>query len=257
MADPNQQKPTILLLSLDPVTTAKFDDPKSVFYRQSKQMLLERAHVKRATSLDGALKYLNHNRPDGILVADDNVMVEAGSKELLGRIIAFAQYGGTVVFGFRFSYGWTEDDPAVNRFWQESWGVPWEMGNDLRGDFNTPIHLNTFALTTHAPGSNCLDCEDNMAQLLPQYKVSQPSCLNVPKENCWYFDHWDRPESDMTPECDPNLVQDEYDAIVAMSRVGDGYVGFIGDEDCDPGSSLVMLRMFNLQPKQQPAMEDV
>ncbi|KAK8135582.1 hypothetical protein PG984_003522 [Apiospora sp. TS-2023a] len=102
MADPHQQKPTILLLSLDYDTTDDWsDEPEEITFREAKEMLVGRAQVKRATSLEGALKYLNDNRPDGILVGDCDIM-EHCNAQLLGRITAFAQYGGTVVFGFHF-----------------------------------------------------------------------------------------------------------------------------------------------------------
>lgn len=84
-------------------TTKKMDSPSDVFLREAIAMLLERAQVQRATSLSGALRYLNHNRPDGILVADGSIMLESNI-ELLGRIVAFAQYGGTVVCGLDFAY---------------------------------------------------------------------------------------------------------------------------------------------------------
>lgn len=255
MADPHQQKPTILLLSLSRETTTHIDGLHFPLLRETIGMLQEKALIKRATSLSGALKYLNHNRPDGILVADDSLMLEC-NKELLGRTVAFAQYGGTVVFGLLFAdnvdYHGVE---GLNRFWEESWGLPWKVREAVND--SGLLRLNMFALNTpNAPGSQEISQVYNLAWLLPRYEqVTTALLYNVPKEHCWYF-RTDDLHYDIQCVYNSDPVIDHSETVVAMSRVGDGYVGFIGGNGLEIGTSLVLMRMFKL-PRQKHAIEDV
>ncbi|KAK7911133.1 transcription factor Rba50 [Apiospora marii] len=256
MADSQQTKPTILLLSLEneDETEGRFGDPDDTFFREAIHMLLERAHIKRATSLGQAIKYLNHNRPDGILVTDTEVINE-WNRELLGRIISFAQYGGTVVFSFDFADNlrWFDEEALVS-FWQESWGLPWKV---KECSASLDLQLNMFALTTpHAPGSNKIDLDDNETMLLPQYTTYAIHYMNVPKENCWYYHTEERRSVRELYRSDPDRVDDQVKTAVATSRVGDGYVGFVSDYHGCMGTNHAILRMFNL-PREKRAMENI
>ncbi|KAK8047907.1 hypothetical protein PG996_015971 [Apiospora saccharicola] len=180
MANANQQKPVILLLCLgDKWMTDMLDDPQA--FGVGIELLLEKAQLKRAKSLGGALKYLNENRPNGILVTDPGVIAPK-NREILGRLVAFAQSGGTVVFSFCFAS-------------------------------NINLHLD-----------------------------------GVSRENCWYLPTNDsHVESMVFP---PDRIANQAQTPVAFSRVGDGYVGYTGDVNQESGTSMVLLRMFNLDTRQ-------
>ncbi|KAK8041031.1 hypothetical protein PG994_014038 [Apiospora phragmitis] len=93
--------PTILILCLgDKWMSDILDDPAG--FGEGIDMLLEKANLKRAKTLSEALNYLNEHKPDGMLVADPGVVAKC-NRELLGRLVAFAHYGGTVVFSFCFA----------------------------------------------------------------------------------------------------------------------------------------------------------
>lgn len=77
-------------------------DHLQAFGNNGIEIFLEKTQLKRARSLEGVLKYLNENRPDGILVTDPGIIVPK-NLEILGRLNAFAQSGGTVVFSFCFA----------------------------------------------------------------------------------------------------------------------------------------------------------
>ncbi|KAK7911134.1 hypothetical protein PG985_013615 [Apiospora marii] len=240
MANSKQQKPVILLLCLgDKWMTDILDDPQG--FGEGIEILLEKAQLKRAKSLGGALKYLNENRPDGILITDPGV-VAPKTREILGRLTAFAQSGGTVVFSFCFASNINVDN--MNRLWQESWNFPWTMGDYHR----STLRLNTSALgTTLAPGSN------SDVQLLPQYSQKAVHLDQVPRENCWYLPTEDsHVESMVFP---PDRVANQAQTPVAFTRVGDSYVGYTGDVNQEKGTNMVLLRMFNLGTRQ--AVEEV
>ncbi|KAK8034219.1 hypothetical protein PG993_009214 [Apiospora rasikravindrae] len=161
MSDSDDDKPTILLLCLgDQWMRDKLDSD----FRSSIETLLEKANLKRAKTLRGSLKYLNEHRPDGIIVTDNGVLSD-DNRELLGRVVAFAQYGGTVVFSFCFASVTGFDQ--VKRLWQTSWGFPWTMSiSSHRAGF----HVNTSALriTADAVESNTSkDGEEKATLLLP------------------------------------------------------------------------------------------
>ncbi|KAK6833411.1 Mitochondrial import receptor subunit TOM34 [Apiospora arundinis] len=224
MAESRQQKPTILLLCLgDKWMTNMLDDPTA--FGAGIDMLLEKAQLKRAKTLSGALKYLNSNRPDGILVADPGVIAE-GNREILGRLTTFAQSGGTVVFSFCFASNINSEN--MDRLWQQSFDLPWKMNSYHR----TTHKLNTSALgTTIDHGS-----DSNSAAGRPLGQC--------PRENCWYLPSEEsRIESHVFP---PTSVTNKLETPVAFGRVGNGYVGYNGDVNQETGTNLVLLRMFNL-----------
>ncbi|KAK8032035.1 hypothetical protein PG990_001769 [Apiospora arundinis] len=237
MADSRQQKPTILLLCLgDKWMTNMLDDPTA--FGAGIDMLLEKAQLKRAKTLSGALKYLNSNRPDGILVADPGVIAE-GNREILGRLAAFAQSGGTVVFSFCFASNINSEN--MDRLWQQSFDLPWKMNSYHR----TTHKLNASALgTTIDLGSDSNSAADQHGLLLPEYSQKAVHLDNVPRENCWYLPSEEsRIESHVFP---PTSVTNKLETPVAFGRVGNGYVGYNGDVNQETGTNLVLLRMFNL-----------
>lgn len=93
--------------------------------------------------------------------------------------------------------------------------------------------------------------------LLPHYTNVRAFFLyNLPKENCWYFQAPKLRTVDKNWDREPDPLIDQSGTAVAISRVGDGYVGFIGDTNCELGTNLAMIRMFNL-PGQQHTMEEI
>ncbi|KAK8135583.1 hypothetical protein PG984_003523 [Apiospora sp. TS-2023a] len=201
MANANQQKPVILLLCLgDKWMTDMLDDPQAF------------------GSLGGALKYLNENRPDGILITDPGVIAPK-NREILGRLTAFAQSGGTVVFSFCFASNINRDN--MDRLWRESWNIPWTMGDYHR-----------------RPG------HQQRRPAIALYSQKAVHLDGVSRENCWYLPTNDsHVESMVFP---PDRIANQAQTPVAFSRVGDGHVGYTGDVNQESGTNMVLLRMFNL-----------
>ncbi|KAK8066177.1 hypothetical protein PG997_012924 [Apiospora hydei] len=240
----SNKKPTILLLCLgDKWMTSMLDDPQA--FGEGIDILLEKAILKRAKTLSGALKYLDQNKPDGILVTDPGV-VAPSNREILRRLTAFAQSGGTVVFSFSFASNIRADD--MDRLWQESWNLPWTMGNYNRSTFQ----LNTSALGTSTAPDSDGDIR-GQSLLWPEYSQKAVHLDNVARENCWYLPTGEsRIESMVFP---PDRVTNHSQTPVAFTRAGEGFVGYTGDVNQERGTNLVLLRMFNLDIK--PVVEEL
>ncbi|POS79368.1 hypothetical protein DHEL01_v202253 [Diaporthe helianthi] len=224
------RKPVILVLSIgDAWMQDMCDDPTS--FGAGLVDLLSHADLKRARTAKGALKYLDKNTtspPDGILVTDPGVAKPA-AKELLDRVVAYAQAGGTVVLSYCFSSNIRMDD--MTDFWKQAWNLPWEPGAYHR----TNLTLNESAST--------LQGQQQVAELQKVYSQKAVCLKNVQREHSWYLPTEDsRIQSAVFP---PDRVA-QHQTAVAFAPIGQGRVGYTGDVNMEDGTHMVVKRMFGL-----------
>lgn len=91
--------------------------------------------IQRARSLSGAQRYLNEHQPIAILLPDPAITLEQNSTAL-GQVREYVQAGGFAIFAGSFSSFITP--PAMDEFWERSWGLDWKFGNYHRTD----VYLN-------------------------------------------------------------------------------------------------------------------
>lgn len=222
-------KPIILVLSIGAKWMQDMcDDPAS--FGAGLDDLLEHADLKRARTAKGALTYLDKNTaspPDGILVTDTGV-AQPAAKELLGRVVAYARAGGTVVMSYCFSSNMRMDE--MTEFWKQAWDLPWEPASYHRTD----LTLNESASTLQG---------QQVAALQKVYSQKALCLKNVQREHCWYLPAEDsRIQSAVFP---PDRV-DQNETAVVFAPVGQGRVGYTGDVNMENGTHMVVKRMFGL-----------
>lgn len=226
MATPT--KPVILVLSIGEKWMQDMcDDPES--FGASLNDLLNHADLKRARTAKGALSYLDKNTlspPDGIIVTDPGV-AEPGGKELLARVVAYARAGGTVVISYCFSSNIRLDH--MTGFWKNAWGLPWETASYHR----TNLTLNESASTLRG----------QVAALKKVYSQKALSLKNVERGHSWYLPTKDSVTQSMVF---PPKPVDQDETAVAFAPIGQGCVGYTGDVNMEPGTHMVVMRMFGL-----------
>lgn len=203
----NVQKPQILLLSLSKLQF--FDRMHSGLLKA----LVARAHVVEAlTTLQ--VPELSPSLYSAVIVTDEAIS-EAKYVDILSRVVQYARAGGIVVIGGLFSS--CVNLANVDALFH-AWGFPWKKAGYRR---------STCALNpaTH-PGFR------SNSSLPISYSMKVLSLKGVALGDIVY------------KRTEDEKINDE--GAVIYTRVGDGYLGYIGDVDAEEKSINVILAMCGL-----------
>jgi hypothetical protein len=172
-----------------------------------------------------ALQYLADTNLKSVYVADEGIN-ERKNSEVLSSLIGWVNAGGIAVIGSLFPSFTTGSE--FGRFFNK-WGLPWRMGDYHRSTFvlNPSIHQ----LSSHS------------ANLTTSYSMKAVHLKGVNAEDILYTPSEDsRVESHVF---EPSPV-DLSHVPVAYTRIGGGFLGYIGDVNAEEGSTGVILAMLRL-----------
>jgi len=216
-----ERPPEILLLSL------AFKTYLDEMYSSLIDSLSTSAQLKRAKSSNGALRYLEANSPKAILVTDEG-LTKTKNRAVLEKVESYVRNGGLVIFGLHFPSFIRMD--VFDKFFDESFGLPWK-----RGDY----HRTTF--------------EFNLSCALPAgvVKDSLPSPYSMKVTHVKNAREHERifiPVSEAMTQSHvfPPSYVDETQAAVVGAKVGNGFLVYVGDVNGEQGSEKVILALCGL-----------
>jgi hypothetical protein len=213
--------PFVLLLSLSNPDLLARTNEHVISALRSKARLVHVSNVRKA------LQYLADTDLKGVFVADEGI-AETKNAEVLYSLIDWVNAGGIAVIGALFAsfISWTE----FGRFFNK-WGLPWTRGDYTRMTFvlNPSIHQ----LSSHS------------ANLAMSYSMKALHLTGVEAEDILYVpveDEGSDPDSDwdVEPVFPPSNVP------VAYTRIGHGFLGYVGDVNGEEESTSVVLAMLRL-----------
>jgi len=219
MAAPNGRssgKPTIFILGLD--QEEQWEGLFDAIYQDLIQSLTSRYLIQRARKLGPAQRYLSNsqNRPIAILVVDPGV-IQGKNVTVFDQLKDYVQKGGIAVFMANFSSFVKPDE--MNNLWKKSWGLDWQMAEYERTD----VYLNR-STPSLSPRS-----------LPTSYSQKAVFLKNVSLRDSLYVPS---PESRTQ-----SMVVDPKQTPVAFTKVGHGWLGYIGDVNNEEGSQNVVMEI--------------
>ncbi|PYH69404.1 transcription factor Rba50 [Aspergillus vadensis CBS 113365] len=202
------KRPEILLLCIAP-TDYLGDRVEPLLKR-----LRECANVKRATTIDEALRGLEAN-PKVVIVADEGVTIPV-NRLVVEELEDYMRRGGLAIFGFCFPGFVTKD--RFRSLFRVRIGLPWIIGDEERTkfEFNPECTLPAGTEATSLPTLYSMEAVF-IKNARPKEKIYIPV------------------KGAMTERTRPEPV-DQTQAAVVGAKVGDGYVAYCGDTI--PGKQL-------------------
>lgn len=186
--------------------------------------IAEQAVLTQARNTQQALDLLDgDNKPKAIFVTDAGVAT-SNNNSVTDKLMNFARDGGTVVLGGSFS---SSIRPSDLRKYFRKWNLPWKNGSYHR----TTVHLNQSA--GGVPGRG----------LPSSYSQKALFLSGVDRNAAWYLpNESSRTESHVfTPEPVPTS-----ETPAAFAKVGNGWLGYIGDVNGEEDTDAVVLGMLGL-----------
>lgn len=179
----------------------------------------------QALNAQEALRHLADTNLKSVLVADEGI-IESENSEVLSSLIGWVNAGGIAVVGYLFPA--FTNPSEFNRFFKK-WGLPWKMGN---------YHRTTFVLNPSIP-----QLSSHSANLTTSYSMKAVHLKGVNAEDILYAPAEDsRVESRVFGPSPVDLSH----VPAACTRIGDGFLGYIGDVNAEEGSTGVILAMLRL-----------
>ncbi|KAI1292616.1 hypothetical protein F5Y03DRAFT_19141 [Xylaria venustula] len=216
----NELKPRIALISLN--QKPWFDD----VYTSLLNQLSSKATIQRSKKANSALRLLTEEpHPSAVLITDE-ALTEDNNAQVWEAVLQYVRQGGTAVIMGLFSSFVRHDNVAP--FFARA-GLPWGTGS---------YHRTTLFLNREAAGPEVT------ATLLPQYSQKALSLSHVAGSDAWYRSTESSViESHVFPLTSAN---NENETPVALTRIGDGRLGYVGDVNAEAGSDAVILAMCGL-----------
>ncbi|KAL1942221.1 hypothetical protein VTO73DRAFT_6285 [Trametes versicolor] len=217
-------KPNVLVISLE---KAHYTDDT---YDQLYRALRKNATVIEALHSRSANKALSGTpRPSAVLVSDAAI-TQPKYAALLARLIEYARGGGRVVLGVQFSNHFQLD--TVGPFFRK-WGLALQGGS---------YHRTTFGLN---PAGVPAPLKANM--LFPTVSMKALHLKNVPRECAVYLPTPASHLESMVYAPTPITGDKAEESPAVWARVGDGYLGYVGDVNAEQGSIRLTLEMCEVQ----------
>lgn len=184
-----------------------------------------KAVIKRATKPQAALTYLTNNTPSAIIVTDPAIVRPKPALKVMNeKIIEYVRNGGTAILATHFGSFVRPRD--LDLWFRVSWHLPWRIGDYHR----TTVYLNS-------------ECRFNRAGLPEEYSQKATFLKNVPKDAAVYLpSRSSTVESNVVP---PDPVDCEQTPVVC-ARIGEGWLGYVGDVNNEVWSQEVILAMCGL-----------
>lgn len=219
-------KPRILLVSLE----------LQPFFDESYATLLDALHskttVQRAKTAQGAIRQLTGGGSvpiQAVLVTDAALVNDAAHTPVWDAVLKYVRTGGTaIIMGHFSSFAHTA---KLSSFFNRA-GLEWKSGDYLR----TETGLNRAAV-------------GDMADRLPQkYSQKALSVDNVIPGDVWYASDPDSMNQSFVFAVinGPSSGHRPGQAAVALAKVGEGKLGYLGDVNAEDESNTVVLAMCGL-----------
>jgi hypothetical protein len=187
--------------------------------------LRSKIRVIQALNARKALQYLADTNLKGVYVADEGI-VRRKNSWVLSSLVEWVNAGGIAVVSSMCPSFLT--GPEFDRLFKK-WGLPWKRGDYYRTTFvlNPSTHQSTI----------------NSANLTTPYSMKATHLKGVKPEDVLYTPTEDsRVESHVFP---PDPV-DLSNVPVAYTRIGDGFLGYVGDGNAEDDSTGIILAMLRL-----------
>ncbi|KAA8915072.1 hypothetical protein FN846DRAFT_924693 [Sphaerosporella brunnea] len=185
--------------------------------------LQQHSNLTFSTNTDSAMASLNSLSPRAILLMDPFLIrPKPAYRALAGALASYVHAGGRVVLCGVFSS--MVSSPDFNAWLLRRWGLHWELGAYHRVD-------------------NCLgEAELRWAPaLLERFSMKAVSLKGVRREARLYVPaEGARTQSFVFPAQE---VQNKEQAAVAWEMVGSGWLGYVGDVNCEEGSIKAVVAM--------------
>ena len=216
------QKRTILVVSLE---KESYTDE---IYTQLYSALRKRANVTEVEEPRATLAALSTNpRPDAVILSDPAIANSTSKhNKLLTKLIEYAHSGGTVILGMQYS---NHIKPMRFRPFLTRWGVPWDRGSYFR----TTTVLNPAGVP--AP----LD----KSALLPSVSMKSVHVKGAPREHAVYLPTAESCIQSHVFAPDRLTGEQAEESPAVLARVGQGYLGYVGDVNAEQGSTRLILEM--------------
>ncbi|KAL8742011.1 MAG: hypothetical protein Q9190_005445 [Brigantiaea leucoxantha] len=203
---PRPEKLTVFILNLEKEQI--YEGLLDSIYSDLIASLDAQYHIQRARSLSGAQRYLNEHQPIAILLPDPAVTLDQNSA-VLGQLRNFIT------------------PPAMNEFWERSWGLDWKFGHYHRTD----VYLNRSV--PQLP----------MSSLPNKYSQKAVFLAHVAGDDSVYHPSSDSVTQSLVFHSVPSNPDE---TAVAFTKVGKGWLGYIGDVNNEQGSQAVVHSMLGL-----------
>jgi hypothetical protein len=178
----------------------------------------------KAVTPNQALRHLASPNLAGVFVTDAGI-TNRKTANVLRKLVEFAKSGGSVVLGGAFSSYVSPLD--MNSFFEKSWGLAWKSGSYHRATFSRHSSHDLVKANT---------------SLLPSYSMKALHVKGIKPEVAVYR---------------PQEIPDLSESPVVRTRMGNGYLGYVGDVNYEEGSSKVILAMFGLSDGSLPELDSV
>ena len=211
--------PRIFLLSL---SQQPFFDEQ---YSRLIDKLALHATLQRASKPTAAINYLANNRPAAVLITDEGITIPKYAA-VLEKVAVYARSGGTVVFMGHFS-SFVHPEDLENLF-RTHFDLPWKRGDYYR----TTVHLSPDVPHIAKAG------------LPAAYSQKTLFLKNVASDAALYSPSSESVTQSLVFPSQP--VTDLSQAAVAFGKVGEGWVGYLGDVNAEVGSDAVIMAMCGL-----------
>ncbi|KAI9065683.1 TPR-like protein [Trametes sanguinea] len=205
------QEPSILIMSFIGIS----DHER---YAQLYRALRRNASVTEVWDSRAALQALSSpHRFSGVLIVDGAPM-EPEHSQIASRLAEYTRSGARVVLGL--DVGGTVSPPSMKPFFAR-WGLPW-----TKGDYGR----NTLLLNPAGPPKPL-----RATALFPSVNVKALYAKNVQREHAVYVvgpDGW--------------VGRDEDESPAVFARVGQGYLGYVGDVNGEQQSIRLLIEMLGV-----------
>ena len=212
------QRPEIVLLSL--AYQSFFDETYSSLIGSLRSSF----QLKRAKTANGVIRYLATNNPKAILVTDEG-LTKTRNGAVLDRVVSYVHNGGLVIVGLSFTSFTQLDD--FDKFFKDGFGLPWRSGDYHR----TTFQLNPSCSLPANLALNSFPAPYSMKVL--HVKHAEPhQKIFVPITDAMTQSHVFPPE-----------YVDQTQAAVVGTKIGEGFMIYIGDVNAEKGSLDIILHL--------------
>jgi hypothetical protein len=224
-------KPFVMVLSLAGDTL--FKDTHAHLL----QALRTRAHLTTSLTAPDALHHLTKSDLAAVLVTDCQISdSEMPFKEVLTKLVEYARSGRPVVIGGTFSSFMRFPDFAV--FFGAAWGVQWKCSAYTKDEFS------------YSPAVNALFKDDaRLPASLPYMKgvyltgFEPGDAVYHPRV---YKDSDEEDPDDDEPNVRPTIREQPAESPIVYTRLGKGYLGYVGFVNGEEELTDVVLAMLRL-----------
>lgn len=221
MATSETTKPRIVLVSLN--RQSFFDNMYSSFLGE----LGSKAAMQRVSKPNSAIRMLSEQPPpSAVLVTDEALAAYKENRHVWEAVLQYVRQGGTAIVMGHFS---SFTRPAKIKPFFAKAGLPWEAGKYLR----TTLKLNQSAVGPSVAGT-----------LPREYSQKAVFLRNVAPAHTWYYSDDNSVVESLVFSPTPANVEGE--TPVALTNIGDGKLGYVGDVNTEEGSTAVILAMCGL-----------